>query len=204
MTAVFLEFRELREQPADSSGHIRASGRKRTPWGAPRRRHVDERSSERQWVVAPSGVVVCRHLEQCGDLPRCQASVRNPPKEILQSEHREHHEPVALVDMASLMRNDRSNLPWTEQLQGPFAQHDPRMEARNAVGHRPAVRDEISSGVDGRLMRDEVEKAAVPRPRPDRPSDEGPEDDGEHDAEVGRAGSGRVRRRGPGPAGGGH
>ena len=39
-------------------------------------------------------------------------------------------------------------------------------------------------------MCDEIQKAAVPRPRPDRADDEGAEDDGEHNAEVGRQGQG--------------
>ncbi len=37
-------------------------------------------------------------------------------------------------------------------------------------------------------MCDEIQKAAMPRPRPDRADDEGTEDDGEHDAEVGHQG----------------
>ncbi len=54
---------------------------------------------------------------------------------------------MALVDMASFMLNDCRNFPWTEQPQSPFAQHDPRMDAWNAIGDGPAVRDEVSSGV---------------------------------------------------------
>ena len=39
-------------------------------------------------------------------------------------------------------------------------------------------------------MCDEIQKAAVPRPRPDRPNHQRTEDDDQHDAQVGRKGQG--------------
>ncbi len=42
---------------------------------------------------------------------------------------------MAFLYMTTFVFNDRRNLLWAEEMQRSFAQHDSRMEARNAIGH---------------------------------------------------------------------
>ena len=131
-------------------------------------------------------MIVGRHLEKTRDRTRRQASVRDPSEGLGQTRHGQHHQPMALVRMSTLVLDDGGQLRLVQQSQRARTDDDARSDTGQAVGDRGRVIERQCPSTDRGGSGEKIEQATVACSGKDRSHDDDTDHAEEHDTDVGR------------------